>query len=98
MADDMTEKVSGNARVFGNARVSGNARVFDDARVFGGVINADARIGSLDDLCQIIHEGVVWSRFVTATGFRTTPDDDGSALVPEWVHRAFQAWEEARRG
>jgi hypothetical protein len=41
---------------------------------------------------------VVWSRFVTATGFRTTQNDDGGlVMAPEWVHRAFAAWEEARR-
>ena len=68
------------------ARVSGNARVQ------AGLIDGDARISSSVDLCQIIHDECVWSRFPQADGtYRTTQTFDISA--PDWLTAALNAWQ-----
>lgn len=88
--------VFGDARVYGNAWVSDNAWVFGDVQVVSGIIDGSAFIQSPNDFCQIVHGGVVWSRFVQIDGtYRTTqtiPTD-----TPTWISDAFDSWE-ARRG
>jgi hypothetical protein len=94
--------VSDTASVFGNASVSDTASVFGNASVSGnawvqaGFIDADACIGSSSDLCQIIHDKCVWSRFPQADGtYRTTQTLDVTA--PDWLTAALNAWQTAHK-
>jgi len=88
--------VSGNASVFGDACVFGNASVFGDAWVQAGFIDADARIGSSSDLCQIIHDECVWSCFPQADGTYRTTQTLGTT-APDWLTAALNAWQTAHK-
>jgi hypothetical protein len=89
-------EVSGNARVSGNAQVLGFAQVFGTARLTTGIIDGTARIESASDLCQIIHDNCVWSRFAQVDGtYRTTQTEVMTS--PAWLEAALDAWQEARR-
>jgi UDP-3-O-[3-hydroxymyristoyl] glucosamine N-acyltransferase len=87
--------VLGNARVYGKACLTGDAQVCDDAWVFGntviigGVIDGKARIGSSADVLQVNMGEICWSRFVTADGYRTTPDNE----PPPVIKALFDLWE-----
>ena len=87
--------VCGNARVCGNAGVCGDAYVYGNARVSAGIIDGNARIGSPDDLIQVIVHSDVWSRFRTKHGYRTTCTKL-EAIIPEHVAAFFDAWEADR--
>jgi hypothetical protein len=77
--------------------VSGDSQVFGDARVTTGIIDGTALIGSSADLCQIIHDNCIWSRFPEIDGtFRTTQTKPVTA--PAWLEAALDAWQEDRNG
>jgi NDP-sugar pyrophosphorylase family protein len=93
--------VTGGARIFGKAIVCGNAVICDGAEIFGevcimtGVFDLDARIGCNDDFVQQWHEGVVWTRFRTESGYRTTCTQE-RVLLTSHIEDMFDRWQEAR--